>query len=121
MGSLSLIHSLLALILVVAIIYIVFKAVAGAASGKGGASSDNINFIKVGSRSEAIDKVTALASQGYSIIMDADNKIVLAKKVPFNWVLGIVLLFIPIIGWISLGYMLFANKGKTKTASIEIV
>lgn len=53
------------------------------------------------------------AAKGFTTIRDDGNSITLSQKKPFNWVLAIVLLFIPIIGWIALIAMILAgNRGN---------
>jgi hypothetical protein len=51
--------------------------------------------------------------------MDRGHLIVMNKKIPFNWVLCIFLVLIPVIGWIALLFLLFANKNKISSVTIE--
>lgn len=53
--------------------------------------------------------VNNYAAKGYVTIHSDGTSTTLSRKKPFNWVLGIGLLFIPIIGWIALGMMLLAS------------
>ncbi len=53
--------------------------------------------------------VNSYAAKGYVTVHNDTNSSTLSRKKPFNWVLAIVLLFIPIVGWIGLGMMLMAS------------
>jgi hypothetical protein len=75
--------------------------------------------VSVGSKAELLGTVQTYAAQGYQTVMDRGHLIVMSKKVPFNWLLCIVLLFIPIIGWIALLVLLFGNKNKVSSITIE--
>jgi hypothetical protein len=60
------------------------------------------------------------ASKGYSTIHQDANSVTLSRKKPFNWVLAIVCLFIPIIGWIALIFMLFAAGRGSQVVEISV-
>ena len=52
------------------------------------------------------------ARQGYQTLRETGDSITLSRKKPFNWVVAIICLFIPIIGWIALAMMIMAaNRG----------
>jgi hypothetical protein len=53
--------------------------------------------------------VNNYAAKGYATIHSDGTSTTLSRKKPFNWLLAIILLFIPIIGWIALGAMLLAS------------
>lgn len=121
MGHVSIWHMLILLIVAIVVLVFIVKIVArsiNASGEKGGVSS--VDLVRSPTRAAALDQITQYAARGYSIVLDSDSKIIMSKKIPFNWVLAIVLLFIPIVGWISLLFMIFANKGKVKTVSIEV-
>lgn len=75
--------------------------------------------VKVGSKAELLGTVQKYAAQGYQTVMDRGHLIVMNKKIPFNWVLCIFLVLIPVIGWIALLFLLFANKNKISSVTIE--
>lgn len=53
------------------------------------------------------------ARQGYQILRDEGHRVTLSRKKPFNWIVAIICLFIPIIGWIALAMMIMAaNRGS---------
>ncbi len=69
----------------------------------------NITRVPVTDREAFRRAVNSYAAQGYATIHNDGTSTTLSRKKPFNWVLAIVLLFIPIIGWIALGAMLLAS------------
>ncbi|MGR9171335.1 hypothetical protein [Rhizobium sp. KDH_Rht_773_N] len=108
MGSFSLFHWLILIAIVAVVIFLASRG-----------SSPKPQHIKVGSKAELFGAVQKYAAQGYQTVMDRGHIIVMNKKIPFNWFLFIVLLFIPIIGWIALLVLLFANKNKISSVTIE--
>jgi cytochrome b561 len=108
MGSFSIFHWLIIIVIIGLVVYF--------ASGE---KSPAPKHIRVNSKAELFNQVQKYAAQCFQTVMDRGHIIVLNKKVPFNWVLFIVLLFIPIIGWIALLMLLFANKSKIQTVTIE--
>lgn len=64
--------------------------------------------------------ITAYASQGFQTLRDEGNQITLSKRASFNWVLAIICLFIPIIGWIALAFMLMAAGRGSKVVEIVL-
>jgi len=58
------------------------------------------------------------AAKGFTTIESTPTSITLSRKKPFNWILAIICLFIPIIGWIALGAMLFAYSRGTQVVEI---
>jgi hypothetical protein len=69
-------------------------------------------IIHVASRDELRANMSSYAAQGYATMHDGGNVVTLSRKKPFNWVLAIICLFIPIIGWIALMMMIIAaNRG----------
>lgn len=53
--------------------------------------------------------ITSYARQGYTTVHSTATSTTLSRKKPFNWVLAIICLFIPIIGWIALIFMIMAS------------
>jgi hypothetical protein len=69
----------------------------------------SLKHVSVSDRDAYRRTVTSYASQGYATIHNDGDSTTLSRKKSFNWVLAIILLFIPIIGWIALGAMLLAS------------
>ena len=63
-------------------------------------------------------EITGYASRGFQTLRDEGNHIPLSKRKPFNWVLAIICLFIPIIGWIALAFMLMAASRGSEVVEI---
>ncbi|MCA1441266.1 hypothetical protein I6F07_13795 [Ensifer sp. IC4062] len=108
MGSFSIYHWLIILAIFAVIIVLASK-------GKG----SNQEHVKVNSKAELFGNVQKYAALGYQTVMDRGHIVVLTKKIPFNWLLFILLLFIPVVGWIALIILLFGNKNKVRTVTIE--
>lgn len=117
MGSFSMFH-LLIIGLIVAVIIVLGRRMAVNPSHPS-VPKDAPQHVTVGSKAELLGTVQTYAAQGYQTVMDRGHLIVMSKKVPFNWLLCIVLLFIPIIGWIALLVLLFGNKNKVSSITIE--
>lgn len=64
--------------------------------------------------------ITAYAARGFQTLRDEGNAITLSKKKTFNWVLAIICLFIPIIGWIALAFMLMASGRGAEVVEIVL-
>ena len=110
MGSLSIWHWIILLLLIVTALSIVRRAL-----GRGSKQET----IKVNGKSELLTKMQSYAARGFQTVVDRGNIVVMSKKQPFNWALGIVLLFIPVIGWIALLVVLFGKKDQVHSVTIE--
>lgn len=60
------------------------------------------------------------AAKGFQTLRDQGNHITLSKKKTFNWVLAIICLFIPIIGWAALAFMLMAAGRGSEVVEIVL-
>ena len=79
-----------------------------------------VRVVKVGDRRELRTTVNSYAAQNFVVISSDEEGTTLSRKKPFNWVLAIICLFIPIIGWIALGYMLFASSRGAEVVEIQL-
>lgn len=79
-----------------------------------------VERFKVGSKAELRAKVRDYAARGYLIVQNSEDYVSLSKKKIFNWILAIILLFVPIIGWLALGAMIFAASRGSHTVEIEL-
>lgn len=64
--------------------------------------------------------ITTYAAQGFQTLRDEGNQITLSKRTSFNWVLAIICLFIPIIGWIALVFMIMAAGRGSEVVEIVL-
>jgi len=64
--------------------------------------------------------ISKYARQGFTTVHEGGGFATLSKKKPFNWVLAIICLFIPIIGWIALLLMIIAAGRGSKVIEIEL-
>ncbi len=60
------------------------------------------------------------AAKGFQTLRDQGDSITLSKKKTFNWVLAIVCLFIPVIGWVALAFMLMAAGRGSEVVEIAL-
>lgn len=74
---------------------------------------------RVATKAELFGRIQMYAAQGYQTVLDRGNIVVMSRRIPFNWVLMIVLLFIPIIGWVAFLILLFGNKNKVHSITLE--
>ena len=65
-------------------------------------------------------EVAKLASQGFATVHSDAQSITLSRKKPFNWVVAIVCLFIPIIGWIALIAMMIAAGRGAEVVEVRL-
>lgn len=79
-----------------------------------------IKHVTVTDRDAFRRAVNEYASKGYATIHSDSASTTLSKKKPFNWVLAIILLFIPIIGWIALGAMLLASGRGNNVVEVSL-
>ena len=75
--------------------------------------------ISVGTDAEYRSVISKYAGQGYLTVHDGGGHATMSKKKPFNWVLAIICLFIPIIGWIALIMMIMAAGRGNKVVEIK--
>lgn len=77
-------------------------------------------LIETATTKEYRDAILSYATKGYTTIASTASSTTLSRKKPFNWVLAIICLFIPIIGWIALGYMLTASRRGSDVVEIVL-
>ena len=80
----------------------------------------SVQKISVRSEAEYRSAITRYAQQGFTSVYDSGTQTTMSKKKPFNWVLAIICLFIPIIGWIALIMMIFAAMRGNKVVEISL-
>ncbi len=78
-------------------------------------------IINVSSKEQFRAKLTQYASDGFVTIRDADNSLTLSRKKKFNWILAIICLFIPIVGWIALIMMIVAAGRGSRVVELNLV
>jgi hypothetical protein len=64
--------------------------------------------------------IVSYASRGFTTLRDEANHVTLSKKKTFNWVLAIICLFIPVIGWIALVFMILAASRGSEVVEIVL-
>jgi len=77
-------------------------------------------IIRVQSREQMRSQMSAYAAKGYSTVHNDGDVVTLSRKKPFNWVLAIICLFIPILGWIALVYMLMAAGRGSEVVELHL-
>jgi len=80
----------------------------------------DVKIVTVASIDALRRETLAYASKGYSTIQDEGNRVALSRRKRFNWLLMIILLFIPIIGWFALGMMLMAGRRGSDVVEIRV-
>ncbi len=81
----------------------------------------SVDQISVATDAEYKSAIARYAQKGFLTVRDAGTSATMSKKKPFNWVLAIVCLFIPIIGWLALILMIFASVRGSKVVEIDII
>lgn len=79
-----------------------------------------VKTISVASPEALRAETLAYASRGFSTFKDEGNRVTLCRRKRFNWLLMIILLFIPVIGWIALGMMLVAHRRGNEIVEISL-
>lgn len=80
----------------------------------------NMRMVRVADRTQFRAALNSYAGQGFVMIHSDNETASLSRKKPVNWGLAIVCLFFPIIGWIALGYMLYAASRGSEVVEIVI-
>lgn len=78
----------------------------------------NITTLKVPTKEHFRATIASYASRGFQTLRDEGSTITLSKRKHFNWVLAIICLFIPIIGWIGLIAMIMAAARGSEVVEI---
>ena len=65
--------------------------------------------------------ITKYAADGYMTIRDDGTSVILSRKKKFNWVVAIICLFLPIIGWIALVWMIVASFRGSSVVTVSLV
>lgn len=76
--------------------------------------------IKVATREQLRKKVMWYGAQGYQTLLDEGDVVTLSRKKKFNWIVAIICLFIPIIGWIALLAMIIAAGRGSEAVQIVL-
>jgi hypothetical protein len=77
-------------------------------------------IVQVASRDQLRRKMSDYAAKGYATVHDGGDTVPLSRKKPFNWVLAIICLFIPIIGWIALVMMIIAGQRGHQVVELHL-
>lgn len=80
----------------------------------------SVTTIKVPTQDKYRSTITSYASRGFQTLRDEGTSITLSKKKTFNWALAIILLFIPVIGWMALVAMLMASGRGSEVVEIVL-
>lgn len=80
----------------------------------------NIKIVTVATRDEFRTTIAQHAARGFLTLRDEGSRVTLSKKKTFNWLLAIICLFIPIIGWIALAVMLMASGRGSEVVEISL-
>lgn len=75
----------------------------------------------VRTKAEMLSEIQKFSSLGFiQNVTTTDTVVILAMKTTFRWPVFIALLFIPVVGWISLISAIFAGTSKVRTVRIEL-
>ena len=77
-------------------------------------------YITVGTREQFRKAIMAYGAKGFQTILDEGAVVTLSRKKKFNWLVAIICLFIPIIGWIALVAMIIAAGRGSEVVQIEL-
>jgi hypothetical protein len=77
-------------------------------------------IIRVASKQELRSKISGYAAKGFSTLYDEGDMVTLSRKKPFNWILAVICLFIPIIGWIALIMMIMAASRGSEVVELHL-
>ncbi len=66
-------------------------------------------IVRVKTQAELRSQMSSYAAKGFATVHNDGSVVTLSRKKPFNWLLAIICLFIPILGWIALVMMLMAS------------
>jgi hypothetical protein len=76
--------------------------------------------VTVRSREDMRTQMSTYIAKGYSTVHNDGSVVTLSRKKPFNWLLAVICLFIPIIGWIALVMMLIASNRAHQVAELHL-
>lgn len=76
--------------------------------------------IRVGSKQELRSQMSSYAAKGFTTLHNDEGVVTLSRKKPFNWIVAIICLFIPIIGWIALAMMIMAANRGSEVVEIHL-
>lgn len=79
-----------------------------------------IQHIKVSDKSEFQAKVLEYSTKNFTTVFQDNESITMSRKKPFNWIIAIICLFIPIIGWIALIMMIIAAGRGSQVVQISV-
>ncbi len=80
-----------------------------------------VEVVNVSNKEQLRAKLTQYASDGFVTIRDAGDSLTLSRKKKFNWILAIICLFIPVIGWIALIAMILAAGRGSRVVELNLV
>jgi len=78
-------------------------------------------LIAVTSTEDLKSRMLQYASSGFTALHSDERSVTLSRKKPFNWVVAIICLFIPIVGWIALLFMIMAAGRGSEVVEIKVV
>ncbi|OYX26454.1 MAG: hypothetical protein B7Z10_03095 [Rhodobacterales bacterium 32-66-7] len=79
------------------------------------------NEVKLVSDSAELKRMVAsYAAQNYTTVHSDERSAILSRRKKFNWVLAIICLFIPIIGWVALVLMIMAAGRGSEVVEVKI-
>lgn len=81
----------------------------------------SVEQVSVSSTEEFQSTITQYAQKGFNTVHNSNGHATMSKKKPFNWVLAIICLFIPILGWIALIMMIIAAQRGNKVVEIDLI
>lgn len=65
-------------------------------------------------------EVNRYLARGYTVAHITEIQATLSKRKTFNWVLAIICLFIPVVGWIALILMLMAAARGAEVVELKV-
>lgn len=81
----------------------------------------NKRRIRVRDKDALRRSIAEYAAKGFTTVRDDGDSLTLSRKKPFNWVVAIILLFIPIIGWIALIAMIMAAGRRSEVIELSVI
>jgi hypothetical protein len=80
----------------------------------------NIQRVTVSSKPELRSVIATWAAKGFTTVSNDGDLALLSRKKPFNWVLAILCLFVPVFGWIALVFMIMAAGRGSEVVEISL-
>ncbi|MDX2264245.1 MAG: hypothetical protein NW215_04680 [Hyphomicrobiales bacterium] len=81
----------------------------------------SVEVVNVKTKEQFRTKLAQYARDGFITIRDSGDSLTLSRKKKFNWIVAIICLFIPVIGWIALVMMIIAAGRGSRVVELNLV